>query len=120
MGERRRVEIVRQDEVASTPRRTTAADGVPSVPMGGMYQRAAFRLPLNPSAAGPPENSKVGRLMTKQDAVAVVGLGCRYPDAPSPAALWDTVIGRRRAFRPVPPERLSASYIGSPDDVDRT
>jgi enediyne polyketide synthase len=58
--------------------------------------------------------------MTRHESIAVVGLGCRYPDAPSPAALWDTVIGRRQAFRAVPPQRLSQAYIGAADAVDRT
>ncbi|HET7463239.1 MAG TPA: SDR family NAD(P)-dependent oxidoreductase [Longimicrobium sp.] len=39
-------------------------------------------------------------------AIAVVGMACRYPDARSPAELWENVLARRRAFRPVPPGRL--------------
>ena len=39
-------------------------------------------------------------------AVAVVGMACRYPDARSPAELWENVLAQRRAFRPLPPERL--------------
>ncbi|HLX06354.1 MAG TPA: SDR family NAD(P)-dependent oxidoreductase [Thermoanaerobaculia bacterium] len=40
------------------------------------------------------------------EGIAIVGLGCRYPDARSPAELWETVMARRQAFRLVPPERL--------------
>ena len=50
--------------------------------------------------------------------VAVVGLGCRYPDAPNPAALWHTRSARRRAFRALPRKRLSADYLG--DGVNET
>ena len=32
-------------------------------------------------------------------AVAIVGLGCRYPDAVSPSELWENVLAQRRAFR---------------------
>ncbi|HJQ03127.1 MAG TPA: SDR family NAD(P)-dependent oxidoreductase [Jatrophihabitans sp.] len=58
--------------------------------------------------------------MTGQVPIAVVGLACHYPDADSPAELWNTVLGRRRAFRAIPPERLSADYLGEADDPDRT
>lgn len=38
--------------------------------------------------------------------IAVIGMACRYPDANSPDALWQTVLARRRAFRRMPAERL--------------
>lgn len=40
------------------------------------------------------------------NSIAVVGMGCRYPDARSPAELWENVLAGRRAFRRLPPERL--------------
>ncbi|MEA2127625.1 MAG: enediyne polyketide synthase, partial [Solirubrobacteraceae bacterium] len=39
--------------------------------------------------------------------VAIVGLGCRYPEADTPAELWDNVLAQRRSFRRLPPERLN-------------
>jgi enediyne polyketide synthase len=33
-------------------------------------------------------------------------MACRYPDADTPEALWETVLARRRAFRRLPEERL--------------
>jgi enediyne polyketide synthase len=33
-------------------------------------------------------------------------MACRYPDANDPGELWQTVLGRRRAFRRMPEERL--------------
>src|SRR5437016_8977305 len=42
-----------------------------------------------------------------RSSVAVVGMGCRYPDARSPQDLWDNVLARRRAFRRIPDVRLS-------------
>jgi enediyne polyketide synthase len=39
-------------------------------------------------------------------AIAIVGMACRYPDAPSPGALWENVLAQRRAFRRLPRERL--------------
>jgi enediyne polyketide synthase len=40
------------------------------------------------------------------EGIAIVGMGCRYPDAQSPSALWENVLAQRRAFRRIPPERL--------------
>ncbi|SMC51885.1 type I polyketide synthase [Lentzea albidocapillata] len=53
--------------------------------------------------------------------IAIVGMACRYPDASTPEELWQTVLGRRRAFRAIPPERLDlADYGGGPSEVDKT
>ncbi|MFV2103597.1 beta-ketoacyl synthase N-terminal-like domain-containing protein [Micromonospora sp. LOL_024] len=38
------------------------------------------------------------------DTAVVAGMACRYPDAPTPSRLWDSVLARRRAFRPIPPQ----------------
>ncbi|HYG83180.1 MAG TPA: type I polyketide synthase [Pyrinomonadaceae bacterium] len=40
------------------------------------------------------------------NSVAIVGMGCRYPDARSPVELWENTLAGRRAFRRLPPERL--------------
>ena len=55
-------------------------------------------------------------------AIAIVGLGCRYPDAASPAELWENVLAQRRAFRRIPDERLNMADYFSPDPhaPDRT
>ncbi|MBM7774512.1 enediyne polyketide synthase [Actinokineospora baliensis] len=47
--------------------------------------------------------------------IAVVGIGVRYPDADSPAQLWETVLAGRRAFRRLPEERMSHADYFSPD-----
>ncbi|MFC5818587.1 type I polyketide synthase [Nonomuraea harbinensis] len=51
--------------------------------------------------------------------VAIVGMGCRYPDAAGPDRLWELVMARRRAFRPIPATRLNlADYdTGDPDST---
>src|SRR6266446_4454355 len=53
-------------------------------------------------------------------AIAIVGLACVYPDARTPAELWENVLAQRRAFRRLPLERLRAEdYLsadrGAPD-----
>lgn len=46
-------------------------------------------------------------------AVAVVGTACEYPEASSPARLWENVLAQRQAFRRIPPERLRLEdYLG--------
>ena len=46
------------------------------------------------------------------DAIALVGMACRYPDADNPKALWENVLAKRRAFRQLPSERLNlADYF---------
>jgi len=47
--------------------------------------------------------------------IAIVGIACRYPDASSPADLWETVLAGRRAFRQIPDERLRLEDYWSPD-----
>ena len=48
-------------------------------------------------------------------AIAIVGMSCRYPDARSPAELWENILARRRAFRRMPPERLRLEDYASED-----
>jgi enediyne polyketide synthase len=56
------------------------------------------------------------------DPIAIVGMACRYPDAPDPDRLWELVLSQRRAFRPIPPGRLNATdyFAAEADDPDRT
>src|SRR5437016_1013789 len=49
-----------------------------------------------------------------KEAVAIVGLACCYPDARTPAELWENVLASRRAFRRIPAERLRLEdYLSS-------
>jgi enediyne polyketide synthase len=48
-------------------------------------------------------------------AIAIIGMACRYPDANSPQELWENALAQRRAFRRIPPERLSLSDYFSED-----
>lgn len=47
--------------------------------------------------------------------IAVIGLGCRFPDADDPVGLLDVVMNRRRAFRRLPASRLELADYYSPD-----
>ena len=54
--------------------------------------------------------------------IAIVGMACHYPDAASPAELFENVLAGWRAFRRIPDERLPLDQYGSndPADVDLT
>jgi enediyne polyketide synthase len=48
------------------------------------------------------------------NAIAIVGMACRYAEARSPRQLWENVLAQRRSFRRLPRVRLNlADY--SPD-----
>jgi enediyne polyketide synthase len=47
--------------------------------------------------------------------IAVVGIGCRYPDAATPEELWGNVLAGRRAFRRIPQERMRLEDYWSAD-----
>lgn len=48
-------------------------------------------------------------------AIAIVGMACRYPDATGPDELWANVLTGRRAFRRMPDERMRLADYWSPD-----
>ena len=56
------------------------------------------------------------------EAIAIVGMACRYPDARSPDELWENALAGRLAFRRIPAERLNLNDYLSPDreSPDRT
>ncbi|GAA0565903.1 type I polyketide synthase [Actinomadura livida] len=47
--------------------------------------------------------------------LAIVGMGCRYPDAASPRELWENILAGRRAFRGLPGERMRLDDYWSDD-----
>lgn len=49
------------------------------------------------------------------EAIAIVGMACRYPDAANPDELWVNVLTGRRAFRQIPDERMRLADYWSAD-----
>ncbi|HTU73910.1 MAG TPA: type I polyketide synthase [Trebonia sp.] len=47
--------------------------------------------------------------------IAIVGMGCQYPEADSPTVLWRNVLAARRSFREIPPERVDLADYHSAD-----
>jgi len=54
--------------------------------------------------------------------IAVIGLGCWYPDARNPIQFWENILARRRAFRRMPDQRtpLQDYYHSDPAKQDKT
>ena len=67
--------------------------------------------------------SAIDRLQARLDAserarrepIAIVGLGCRYPGAPSPEAFWELLHDGRDAVREVPADRWDVDAFYDPD-----
>jgi enediyne polyketide synthase len=77
----------------------------PDAPDGGSFDRAAGQ---RSDSAGPDP-------VAGGAAIAIIGMGCRFPDADDPAALLDVVLTGRRAFRRLPPGRLDLADYYSAD-----
>src|SRR5713226_3233821 len=52
--------------------------------------------------------------MAQQQKIAIVGMACRYPDAESPAELWENALAGRRAFRRLPDVRMRLADYWDP------
>lgn len=53
------------------------------------------------------------------DAIAIVGMACRYAEARSPRQLWENVLAQRRSFRRLPRVRLNlADYSADAQNED--
>lgn len=53
------------------------------------------------------------------DAIAIVGMACRYAEARSPRQLWENVLAQRRSFRRLPRVRLNlADYSADAQSED--
>lgn len=51
----------------------------------------------------------------RREPIAIIGMSCRIPGAPSVEALWDMLINKREGITEVPPERWDAQAIYDPD-----
>ncbi|MDZ7664000.1 MAG: beta-ketoacyl synthase N-terminal-like domain-containing protein [Desulfotignum sp.] len=49
------------------------------------------------------------------DEIAVVGMGCLLPGADTPDALWENILGKKYAIRPMPEDRFDNDLYYSPD-----
>jgi len=49
------------------------------------------------------------------DEIAIIGMGCIYPDAPSPEQFWENILSRKYSIRTMPAERLDPDLYYEPD-----
>ncbi len=49
-----------------------------------------------------------------EDAIAIIGIGCRFPGASSPQEFWELLCGGRDAIRETPPDRWDADALYDP------
>jgi len=49
------------------------------------------------------------------DEIAIVGMGCIYPDAPTPDQFWENILSRKYSIRTMPAERLDPNLYYDPD-----
>ncbi|MEM7591787.1 MAG: type I polyketide synthase [Cyanobacteria bacterium P01_A01_bin.83] len=47
--------------------------------------------------------------------IAVIGIGCRFPQAPNPAAFWQLLRNGKEAIAPIPQDRWHAATFYDPD-----
>ena len=53
--------------------------------------------------------------MREEQPIAVVGVGCRFPDAPNPGAYWDNILRDVYSIRPMPPSRFNRTRYFDPE-----
>ena len=49
------------------------------------------------------------------DEIAIIGMGCIYPDASSPEQFWENILSRKYSIRNMPAERLDPDLYYDPD-----
>jgi len=67
----------------------------------------------SPASAAPA--TRPGPTSQATPAVAVIGIGCHFPDAPNREAFWANIVGGHNAIREVPPERWDPALFHDPD-----
>ncbi|MBX3016062.1 MAG: amino acid adenylation domain-containing protein [Caldilineaceae bacterium] len=57
----------------------------------------------------------------KREPIAIVGMGCRFPQAPNPAAFWELLRNGVDAIGEIPPDRwdVAAHYDPNPDSPNK-
>jgi acyl transferase domain-containing protein/SAM-dependent methyltransferase len=86
--------------------------GLDAIPLpGGLDATALPREVVTPS----PDKGRAGEGFKDPDAIAIVGMACRFPGAPNLDAFWELLKEGRDAVRPIPPERWSLARWYDPD-----
>ncbi len=54
---------------------------------------------------------------SKRNAIAIVGISCRFPDANSTQEFWNLLINKRHTIKDIPKERWNADALFDPDPL---
>ena len=93
---------------AAEPPRSEAAPGQAAVAAPAV----ASAVPAEAPTSRPPAAAEVA---APGDAIAIIGLGCRFPGGDTPEAFWDSLVHGRDLVREIPDERLLAPWpAGAP------
>jgi acyl transferase domain-containing protein/acyl-CoA synthetase (AMP-forming)/AMP-acid ligase II len=76
---------------------------------------------LGRSSSAPEQSNFNAYSPVKDDAIAVIGKGCRFPQAANPQAFWSLLRSGRNAITKVPPTRWSSDqdWGGFLEDIDQ-
>jgi acyl transferase domain-containing protein len=84
-----------------------------------MSSQSEREVPTRPSGA----RNAAGRPTAAAGAVAIIGMDCNFPGAPSPEALWDLLVSGRHAIRDIPEDRWTVDAVpqkgGYLEDIDK-
>ncbi len=104
------------------PLRAAMATGLPVVADAADLAEELRDLPVAKAPPAPavptaPVAAEALRAPTSRaaPAVAVIGIGCHFPDAPNREAFWANIVGGHNAIREVPPERWDPELFHDPD-----
>ncbi len=89
-----------------------------------MSSQSERHVPARRSAAEIEDvEEDAARARRRAGAVAIIGMDCNFPGAPSPEALWDLLVSGRDAIRDIPGDRWTVDAVpqkgGYIDDIDK-
>lgn len=89
------------------------ANAVIELEAGRSSTQNSERISAKPVASTRPSERDLGQ----EDAVAIVGIACRFPSANGPRELWDNLCNGVDAITEVPPERWDANALYDPNPL---
>ena len=75
-------------------------------------EKEATISPVQPRASVPKTRHEY---TNKKEPIAIIGMGCRFPDANSPQEFWNNIINKKSSIIEVPPTRWDPSLFWDPN-----
>ena len=89
------------------------------VPVSAIWDHPSIQAVAEHFGADSGEAAEEDELVASEEAVAVVGVGCRYPGAPNPQAFWNLLSNGVDAISEAPADRWNSGQGGYIDDIDK-